>query len=449
MYKSLPHLTIFWLFLAALVLPSASLAQNSGDDEEIVYVFQPNDTVIALANRYFQKPEKYAEVMRYNKIRNDRAIPVGYKLKIPHDYLKYTASKGTVRAYRGDVAVAGKNKRARNVTVGMTVSEGDTLATSKASSMSLAFADGSIMTMPSNSVIRVTRLRKILLTNSIDYEFSLDQGGLRSKVTPFRNKKDRYRTRTPISVSAVRGTDFRNRYDAQTGRSFAELVEGGLDIKASNAADNGVTLEPGFGATIGAQGLAKLQLVSAPEVVSGTGLQKRDLVEFKLDKDDNPSAYRIQISRDSGFIEMVEDIQSTDNNIAIANIDNGNYFAKFTTYGENGLEGLPTTIAFKRRLNSVKATASVTADGYNFRWIGQGEGKRVYQFQLYKVEDDQKPENFVPTGAAFIEQSGLKSDGLTLSDLPEGRYFWRVGTQLFLDGEIDQSWTKFEQFTST
>ncbi|WP_164117722.1 FecR domain-containing protein [Sphingorhabdus sp. Alg239-R122] len=446
MHKSLSNLTFAWLLLTALVLPQAASAKEAASDTEIIYVFKQNDTVSALAKRYFQASKSYNDIIDHNGIRNDRAIPVGFKLKIPHDYLKYTRSSGTVRAFRGDVAIAAKNKPTRNVSVGMSITEGDILATNKASSLSLAFADGSIVTMPSNSVIRVTRLRKILLTESIDYEFALDRGGIRSKVTPFRNRQDRYRTRTPISVSAVRGTDFRNRYDPETGSSFAELVEGALDVTGSDTT-GALTLEPGFGAAIGAQSLAKLQMLPAPELASGTGLQKREFVTFKLRDNDTAQAYRVQLSRDAGFIEIVDDMQVSDNKIAIANVDNGNYFAKFTAYGQNGLEGLPTTIAFKRRLNTVKASADISEAGYSFRWQGTGKGRRVYQFQLYRVGNEQALGNFTPTGAAMIEQSGFETDGLTLSDLPEGRYFWRVGTQLFIDSEMDESWTDFKEFT--
>ncbi len=448
MHKSMSHLAFAWLFMTALVLPQAAAAKEATDDSEIIYVFKQNDTVSALAKRYFQASKSYNDIIRHNGIRNDRAIPVGFKLKIPHDYLKYTRSSGTVRAFRGDVAIAAKNKPARNVSVGMPVTEGDILATNKASSLSLAFADGSIVTMPSNSVIRVTRLRKILLTGSIDYEFALDRGGIRSKVTPFRNRQDRYRTRTPISVSAVRGTDFRNRYDPDTGNSFAELVEGGLEVSAIDTdATDALTLEPGFGAAISTQSLAKLQMPPAPRLASSGGLQKRELVTFRLKNNDTVRAYRVQLSRDAGFIEIVDDMEASDNNIAIADVADGNYFAKFTAFGENGLEGLPTTIAFKRRLNTVNASADIGDTGYNFRWQGAGEGKRTYHFQLYRTGNEQALENFTPTGAAMVEQSGLKASGVTLSDLPEGRYFWRVGTQLFFDGEMDESWTDFKEFT--
>ena len=436
---------ILVLATAFFMAASVSAQTRTSDDDAVEYVFKQNDTLLGLARKYFRRSANYRPIMRYNRITDDRRIPVGYTLKIPYKYLKYEESAGRITAFRGDAAISSGKGNTQQASVGFAIAEGNVLATGAASSLSMSFDDGSIVTMPSNSVIRITRLRKIMLTDSIDYEFALDRGGIRSKVTPFKQGNDRYRTRTPIAVSAVRGTDFRNRYDSDSAQSFAELVEGGLELAAPELSEAEINLETGFGAAAGPQGVVKAALLPGPEVIAGTGTQKREVIAFALAKQPKATGYRVQIAKDSGFIDIVKDEQDDDGTLSVTNLDNGNYFAKFTAFADNGLEGLPSTIVFKRRLNDVKASTSVTDTGYNFRWSGAGKGKRVYHFQLFGTPD-KADGTFAPSGPAFVEQAGMRVDGITLSDLPPGNYYWRVGTQLFAEGEMDQSWTGFEHF---
>ena len=55
--------------------------------------------------------------------------------------------------------------------------------------------------------------------------------------------------RTPVSVSSVRGTEFRTAFDAPSGKAATEVIHGVVDV----AVTEGVTaalLEPGQGAAV-------------------------------------------------------------------------------------------------------------------------------------------------------------------------------------------------------
>jgi hypothetical protein len=59
-------------------------------------------------------------------------------------------------------------------------------------------------------------------------------------------------------------------------------------------------------------------------------------------------------------------------------------------------------------------------------------------FQLFRNAADQ---------VAMVDEAGLAGDRVSLSDLPPGDYFWRVGVIQYLDGEVGINWTPLEKLS--
>ena len=148
--------------------------------------------------------------------------------------------------------------------------------------------------------------------------------------------------------------------------------------------------------------------------------------------------YRFTWAADAGFVDQVADVIVAGTAAEIDSLDNGNYFVRARAISANGIQGMPVTFAFKRRLNSVKASAGASDDGYKFKWLSDGEGKKQFHFQLFKDK---------PDGLPIADETSLASDEFSISDLPSGNYFWRVGSVQFLDGEPATNWTSFEKLS--
>jgi len=438
---TLRALPIIWLMLLALLLGSASFAlpmpamAQPRDDDTIVYTVRKGDTLIQLARGYMVRTTDWKAVQRLNRVSDPHRLTVGSRLILPIRLLRAQPASATVAAYRGQALAAARGAPVQAVSMGQVLGEGARVTTGPASSLSLSLTDGSVITLPSNSALRIGRLRKLLITDSIDYDLMLETGSVRSRVTPFRNRDDRFRLRNPIAVSAVRGTDFRTHFDAASEIARSELIEGGIALKAGSAP--ATQLAPEFGAVIGKGGqIAVEPLLPAPSLVSGGGVQRAPALSFVLDRQSGAVTYRLLIARDSGFVDIVEDAAGTEPVFTLPALDNGNYFARFTAIAASGLEGVPGTVAFRRRLATATQAAVAGEDGYVFRWIGTGDGVRRYRFQL-KREGEQNP---------LVDEAGLAGSSIVLSDLPPGRYLWRVGTTTHSAEEIDTDWTPFESF---
>ncbi len=426
------------------IIPVVAQAQTAADNVRVEYIFKKGDTLIALASKYMRKRSDYVTVQRINRIANPRFIPVGKTVSIPFRLLKYRKSEASLSAFRGNVAIADGGRTITPVK-GLEIGEGSRLATSAGSFLTLQLEDGSRISMPSNSKMRITRLRHILLTDSVDYELAVDSGRIRSKVTPFDKKADRYRVRTPVAVSAVRGTDYRTRVDEETGTAYSETVEGSIDVAAGESIDgaSSVSVPAGTGAAATVTGkLATADLLTPPELVEPAKVQSEETLEFTVVPRPVATAHRILISSDAGFVDIVAEQLSEGSAISLAGIEDGRYFAKATAFGEDGFEGMPANYSFKRQLSTLSGSADSGDFGFRFKWAGAGSGKRTYRFQLMLGSTDAVP---------IVDEAGLTRDVLTLSDLPDGEYYWRVGvTQYSTDPEdkdVFQKWTDFEKLT--
>lgn len=428
-----------WLFLAlCFAVSTPAVAQSQSDNPRISYLVKPGDTLIGLANKYFRKASDYRVVQRMNRIRNPRLISIGKKINIPFHVLKYRKSEASLSAFRGNVSIA-NNGRSLKPVKGLDIVEGSQLTTAAGSFLTLQLEDGSRVSMPSNSKVRVMRLRHILLTDSVDYELAVDRGRLRSKVTPFGSKPGRYRVRTPVSVSAVRGTDYRTRVDEEAGAAFSETVEGEIDVAAGSIT---AAIPQGIGARAAESGdLAKAKLLTPPKLIDPAKVQSEENVNFEIASRAVAVGHRVVVSSDAGFVDIVADQQDKGNVISMTELPNGRYFAKATAISADGFEGMPANYSFKRSLNTLSGSADKSDFGFRFKWFGEGSGKRLYRFQLLRGSK---------TAVPIVDEAAMTVDTLTLSELPDGDYYWRVGVTQFEDDDensVSQKWTEFEKLT--
>ena len=413
------------IFLSALLMSYAMpLHAAETDDGAVRYTVRKGDTLVNLGDKYLTRAETYKIVQKQNRIADAHVIPVGKVLSIPRNLLKYKPAKAKLVAVRGRV-LAGQDQ----VSIGQILAEGTALTTAESSFATLLLDDGSRVSLPTNTQVHIRRLRNYVLGDSLDYDFDVAKGGMQSNVIKHKSGDDRYQVRTPKAVSAVRGTDFQSRYDAATDKDFAEVVEGALAVEAGSAmptalsAGNGLALIPGGG-------VIREALLPPPSLIEPGKLQSDPIVRFAAGANDDVSGYRIALAADAGFVDQVADRVVGDEP---ATFDNS-----ARAISRNGIEGVPATFAFKRRLNGVKATAGQTDEGYTFKWLGDGEGIRRHHFQLFRGNVETMP---------MVDEASLDGDRVSISDLPPGDYFWRVGVVQYLDVEMATNWLPIEKMT--
>lgn len=405
------HLACALLLLAAA--PASAMAQ-AAPDAPIEYSVRPGDSLYSLAQRYLRRLEDYAIVQKLNRIADPYRIPVGMRLHVPLPLLRTAPIDARVVAFRGDVTIAGT---AAALTLGTIVREGARVATGANSFVTLALPDGSTITFPSQTQVQVERLRRILLTGTVDRSFLIEGGRSQSRVTPARDARDRFIVRTPVAVAAVRGTDFRVDYEPEDGSATAEVIEGSVGVGASGG-DEAKAVNAAFGLKATRNGVGEpVPLLPAPNILQAGQAQTGAMVTLDAAPIAGAESYRFQLASDAAFHDLQAEVTNEAPHAAFENIEDGAYFVRATAIDANGLEGLPAVASFERQYIPIEMSAVPMAGGrHHFRWHLAGPGSWSFRFQLRRAEETR----------AMIDQPGLKGPSFIVTSLPAGIYQWRV-----------------------
>lgn len=402
------------------------------------YVVRPGDTLYGIGQRYLVRTNDYRAVQRLNRIADPRRLPIGKALKVPARLVRNEPIEARVAGYKGSVAIA-FNGAAVPLAIGMTLKEGSVISTGANSFLRLNLADGAHLSIPSQSRVRLGRLRAVPLTGVVQRELEVQQGRLESEVVPLRNPRDSYTVRTPMSVSAVRGTQFRVAYDAASRTAATEVIEG---LVAVSGAGEQEALPAAFGALATSAGVSQpIGLLPAPVAADPGRVQDEEMVRFQIEGAPAPRGYQVRLAADAGFVEVISETSAEAQDVSFEALPDGVYFLRLAALDQQGLLGLPATYAFERRLNTLSIAPPTTSQEggvrrYKFRWQAGGEGARSYRLQLFR-EGAETP---------VIDEAGLSSQELTITDLPPAVYNWRVMSRTFTRGGYVEKWSAFERF---
>jgi len=421
--------------------PSDAKAQAGQAPADIAtYVVRPGDTLYGLAERYMIRPGDASQVGRLNRIAEPRRLQPGTILRIPARLLRTEPVVARLAAFRGDVTIIAPAGPLAPV-IGLVVPEGSRLTTAAGAFLTLEMPDSSRITLPSQSRVVLDRARRVLLTGDIQRRLTLEAGRSSSVVTPAPTPGSSFIIQTPLTVSAVRGTEFRVGHDAEANHSTLEVVEGSVGAQASY--EPGEILVPqAFGRRADATSASAPQaLLPGPKLRNPGRPQDEPELSFSLVPVDGAQSYRGQLATDAGFVDILAESQSDGTILTFASAPNAIYFLRLTALDADGLEGLPEVYAIERRLNAIGLEPPAGLEGVDrsflFRWSDSGGGVASFRFQLAANPEMDGP---------IIDEPGLAERQISVAELPDGVYFWRVLVTRFEDGRTFEKWSPVQRF---
>lgn len=342
-----------FVMLAALGFPNAGFATPAQGPpgtvttaiDSITYFTRNGDTLSSIAQHFTERNGSWTELARLNKIERDARIPVGTPILIPARLLSDERADGRIVAFFGDVALTSAEGRNVPVIIGVPVREGARVQTGKNSFLTIALADDSRLSLPSNSQVKLTRLRMTRHTNSPRTEITLLQGRAESRVAPLRHKGGSYDVRTPLSVAGVRGTHFK--VGLGSGAVMTEVVSGTVDVTPASGGTP-VRLHSGMGHIISAGGKSNvINLPAAPALQQLSPLPAESAVALAMHPQQGAAAFHVQIARDSDGQNIVSEAYTAGNLIRINGLAQGDYYARVSAISPDGLEGGSQMHAFR------------------------------------------------------------------------------------------------------
>ena len=407
-------------------------AAPTDSDPPISYTARKGDNLYNLALHYMHRLSDYQVVQKLNAIRDPRRIPIGTNVLIPRALLRSDPLQAKVIAFRGSATIDGQA-----AALGVAVNEGGRIQTGQNAFLSIGLTDGSTITLPSQTTVRVERLRRFRLTNEMERLFRVDDGRTQTEVTPRTNGRDRFEMRTPISVAAVRGTNFRVAV-LDGGKAATTEVLGGHVGLAGGGAET--LLDPGVGARVTPEGTTgPVPLLPPPDIVDPARIQSDPELAFRILPLDKAVRYRVQIARDAGFLDITEEVMVDQAQASLPSVPDGAYFVRVTGVDVNEIEGLPRVIGFERHLNAIRATVEALGGRrYLFKWQDLGEGVHQYRFVIARAGAPDAP---------AIDEPGLTAKSFVATDLPPGDYVWRVQTSGVSNGKSYSNWSAQQTLT--
>lgn len=217
-----------WAFILCATVHCAANAQpveSTPNLPLIVYKIQTGDTLSQLSRKYLKQPADLETIRDLNHLRSIDLLPSGELLKVPREAVKQSPSQATVislscaRAIRAGTPL-------RPMSIGSVLNEGAIVDIPAECHMSMLLEDSSIIRLPSSAAIKITVLRKNALESSPEVQLDLVRGRIELEVYKNRSQTTPFEVRTPLSITGVRGTEFRVGYapDQQTGQ--VEVVGG-------------------------------------------------------------------------------------------------------------------------------------------------------------------------------------------------------------------------------
>lgn len=347
MANSKIHLIFGAAAIAAMITGAASGAPRRrhaapvakteiGDTGTYQYKVQAGDTLRRIAADYFVNPRDqsgYRAVWAINHVQDPNHLAVGSTLTIPRRLLIVVPARAQIAAFHGTVTV-GPDRPAK---VGMVVTEGARIQTGANSSVSFTLEDGSAVTLPSQSIFSLERMRLVLISGELQHVFRLDAGRSQFVVSPARGPAARFEVKTPVSVSAVRGTEFRIAVEDGGRASLAEVLK---DNVLTTGSTGGVMINEGYGAKADEKGVGQpVKLLAFPEVILPVYHNADGSLTFNVKPIEGAVRYHLQIASDLAFQDVREEGVSPKPTFGFPKSPVGNYYVRVTAIDAQGLEG--------------------------------------------------------------------------------------------------------------
>lgn len=345
---------LLWLLLVAATTPALPegvrerVAAAPAADDIFIYHVKDGENLPAIAQKWFVDPENWRALQALNRIADPLQVATGTALQVRRAWVRTQPLDARVVAFRGEVTLARAGK-AVAVGIGTIVREADALHTGRNGFATLALPDGSRVSLPSASTIRMARLRQAPMSEEVDRQFALSAGGVDAQVTPMRNPRSRFLVQTPVAVAAVRGTRFRVSYVPADRRATVEVTQGKVEVTRIGTPDS-VLLHMGFGAAATDSHLTPaIPLLQMPTLDGDDAGQSGRIVSFHLQPVAGARRYVGEIATDAGFVNRIARVESDQPLLHFADIPAGSLHLRAAAVDDYGLIGKMTEFGFERR----------------------------------------------------------------------------------------------------
>ena len=437
----------YYLLFLLLINPHFNVAFSEESFAQWRYSTRKGDTLIHIAKRYLNDPADWRALQLLNKIKNPYLMLPGRIVRVPLNLLKQSPAPAVIVLVSGVANVKWLDNTVQAAMVGSKISAGTQLITGENSKINLKFADGSIVTLESNTTLNLDALSTYGGGGMVDTKLRLQQGKVEVMANP-THQQSNMQIFTPTAVAAVRGTEFRVSIDGADIRQ--ETLNGNVEL---SAAGDSVSVVKGYGSLSenGRAPLPPVLLLKAPDTSNLPNKFEALPVSFELPAQDKAVGFEAQISSDAQFKTIlasnvklannpVKDAINT-NQLIFEDLQDGEYYLKVRAKDKKGLEGYDATHTFSLnarpfapKLESPKVNEIVRDAKPTLVWSKVMDAK-TYLLELARDNEFKD----------MVSRFEVNKIDLTIENpLAPGQYFWRLAS---IDGVDKGPYADTSNFT--
>lgn len=383
---------------------------------------QKGANLIHLTRQFCTSKYHWKEIARINKLSPPYLISPGDIIYAPLELLKTEKLTATVASVIGGVFVVESGKELKRVSIGDLIYPGQTLVTEEDGFAHLVFPDNKYTRISSGTKFSITYLVR-LADSSLKAQFFLEKGKLSHSVKKQLRVNETFNTRTPVSVTGVRGTEFRMKVPGANS-NIVETLKGVVDVEAGGEE---LKLKKGEGTRV-AVGMAPApprKLPPTPPVLNVPGVFRVLPVRIKSpEQAADITMYRLRVSTDpEGNNTVLEQLEVPGKNFILLSLVDDTYYGHLTSIGVVGFESIPAppfkfmvrTIPGAPILSSTQNGRQTFDSRVEVSWL-QAEDAKSYHIQL--------------AGDRYFQE--IKEDlishksSVVFDNLTPGKYYLRV-----------------------
>ena len=388
------------------------MAQPSGaDGSEFLYRVQQGDTLISLADRYMDSVEGWRLLQLRNHVADPYHLKPGSVLRIPFDRIPVVPATAQV-VFARDATTGGS----KPLQAGMKLAEDAQIDTGDKGAVTLAFDDGTRVTVPPGSHVTLSRVRAFARAGLIDVRMHVKQGEAESTVSPKKRGVGRYEISTPALVTGVRGTRFR--VQASESASTSSVLEGEV---AAMAGHQSQAVKAGFGVQAADGRIKRAALPATPKLNAMPELVQTPCWRATWEPVKGAVSYRAAVARDAALTELSAYQLSKTPGATLCGDEDGDYTLVVQSVDALGLTSVSATRSLTVRLHPEAPYTIQPARGKAYRsgdvafaWAAVSDA-RSYDLEVAEAQTFASP---------TVQEHG--QDVRVIKPLATGTWWWRV-----------------------
>ncbi len=421
----LQHFRCYYLFCSiffSFFIVSLFPVDTSYAERLIPVHVEKGKGLIHIARDYCISRDVWVEIAEINKLSPPYMVKAGSTILIPYSLLLTDGLKAQVAYISGSVEIMTHDRKRHKLNVGDQLIAGQSILTGPNSYAQLIFPGNKYTRIEPNSQLIITYLFKFA-GGLMKTELFLKKGHLIHKVENELHQNETFETKTAVSITGIKGTEFRMKMpDGDT--NIIETLKGRVQLVDNNNHEIILKKREGVMVKKGEIPQPPKALPSPPKIPSLEKIYHSLPIVFKTSDNQKNESIRLRLTSDEeGQLTIFEQKVAPGKDFLIESLKDSTYFAFFTAFDKEGFESTDSEpIPLVLRTLPVAPVVNYSNDKY-ISWEGeteiqwhQTEGAETYFIELAK--DD--------TFSDIVESRYTSKTNMIIPFLPEGTYFFRA-----------------------